>query len=97
MALKNPTTNEYLRIERVTFDGEYCSNVDYKIYANEAHRESGDTDFLHSKSGSVNSGALQAEFAKKANPELSIIDNIKTAAYNAIKADTFEISNWADC
>ena len=97
MAFKNPSTGEYLRIERVTFDGEYCSNVDYRTYANQTHRESGDTDFLHSKLGSVNSGLLQIEFAKMANPELSIIDNIKTAAYNAIKADTFEISNWQDC
>ena len=91
------TNGEYLRIESITIDADYICSVNYKIYASQAHRNSGDTDFLHSKMGNVNSGALQTKLALNANSSMSIIDNLKTQSYEAIKADTFEISTWTDC
>lgn len=92
MALQNPATGEYLKITSIQL-GDW-SSINYDIYANLEHRENGDTEFLHKKTGTVNSGALQAELAKNANSTKSIIDNFKTAGYKAIVADSFDFSAW---
>lgn len=96
MALQNTETGEYLKIDSLQIADNSKHSISYSKYANIEHRESGDTDFLHKQTGSVNSGHLQTELAKKSNADLSILDNFKTAGYNAIKADTFEFSNWSD-
>lgn len=88
---------EYLRIESIIIDSNYVCNVNYKIYANIQHRQTGDTEFLHSKFGNVNSGALQIKLNENADNTLSIINNLKKASYEAIKQDNFEFSNWSDC
>lgn len=92
MALQNPTTGEYLKITSIQL-GEW-SSINYDIYANLEHRGNGDTEFLHKKIGTVNSGALQTELEKNAASTKSITDNLKTAGYKAIKLDSFEFSDW---
>ena len=96
MALQGPN-NEYLRIESINIDTDYVCTVSYKIYANLEHRQNGDTQFLHSRFGSVNSGILQTMLNSVADNSLTIINNIKKASYEAIKQDNFEISTWIDC
>lgn len=88
---------EYLKIESIVIDSNYVCTINYKIYANEEHRRNGDSEFLNSKIGGVNSGLLQTKLSELADANLSIIDNLKKAGYEAIKGDTFEISSWTDC
>lgn len=97
MALTNPATGEYLRIEGLALSENSVSQINYSIYANAAHRQSGDTEFLKRKSGFADSGHVADNFASIADSTLSIENNIKTAGYLAIKADNFEFSAWEDC
>lgn len=94
MALQNTSTGEYLKIDSLQISDGSMHSISYSKYASLAHRESGDTEFLHKQTGSVNSGALQTELAKNANSTKSILDNFKTAGYKAIKLDSFEFSDW---
>ena len=90
------TNGEYLRIENIHIDTDYVCTVSYKIYANSNHRQSGDTEFLKSRYGTVNSGILQIKLSENADPLLSIINNLKKQGYESIKADNFEFSSWID-
>jgi len=96
MALQNTSTGEYLKIDSLQISDGSTHSISYSKYASLEHRESGDTEFLHKQTGSVNSGALQTELGKPADTTKSILDNFKTAGYAAIKADTFEFSTWSD-
>lgn len=93
MALQNPTTGEYLRIDSINLN-DSTNSISYSKYASLEHRTTGDTDFLHKQNGTVNSGALQTELEKNAASTKSITDNLKTAGYKAIKLDSFEFSDW---
>ena len=95
MALIGPK-GEYLRIINISLQDGYVNNVSYDIFANEAQRTAGLTEFEVKRSGSVNSGALQTELDKMGDVTRSIVDNFKVASYNAIKNDTFDFSNWTD-
>ena len=90
------TNGEYLRITNISLQDGYVNNVSYDIFQSKEHRTSGDTEFLHKKTGSVNSGALQTELDKTGDSKKSIVDNFKVASYTAIKNDTFDFSNWTD-
>ena len=94
MALQNTSTGEYLKIDSLQISDGNAHSISYSKYASLEHRESGDTEFLHKKIGTVNSGALQTELAKNANSTKSIIDNFKTAGYKAIASDSFDFSTW---
>lgn len=96
MALTDPITGEYLRIDSIRFDRDYICTLDYKIYANIEHRKEANASYRKARFGSVNSGKLQQFLNALPNPALSIIDNVLKAGYEAIKADTFEFSTWQD-
>lgn len=98
MALINPNTNEYLRIKSINIDTDYVCSVYYTIYASKEQRLNPQDypmllirDNLH-----LNSGALQVALSNKADASLSMIDNLKKAAYIAIHNDNFEFSGWED-
>ena len=98
MALQSPN-GKYLKIVSTRFDEDYVSDISYKIYMSKAHRDAPDApewEDFPIKMGGVNSGLLQIQLQKKADANLSLVDNIKKAGYLAIKADTFEISTWLD-
>ena len=102
MALINPIPNdgnkEYLRIKSVHTDFDYIFSMDYAIYLSKEQRNNPEAfpysiirDNLH-----LNSGALQTEMNKKADPNLTIWENVKRAGYIAIHNDNFEFSGWED-
>lgn len=94
MAMQNPETGEYLKIDSLQISDGSMHSISYSKYASLEHRTSGDTEFLHKQTGSVNSGALQTELEKPADTTKSILDNFKTAGYKAIVADSFDFSTW---
>lgn len=97
MALINPQTGQYAKVNRVTTDSNFICTADMEIYVNKEHRlnPSNYPQYMV-LSSHINNGALQTELTKTADSSLSIIDNFKKATYAAIKADNFELSSWAD-
>ena len=86
-------TGEYLKVTDIHISNDRAE-VSYDIYANVEHRTNGDSEYLNKKTGRVNAGKLQIEIAKTPDVNKSIMDNIITATYEAIKSDTFDFSNW---
>ena len=98
MALKNPNTNEYLKITDFHYS-EQTKNwqIDYLIFANLEQRERWDeglSQYERTNSGIYNGAYLQIELSKNANNSITILNNIKQGGYIALKNDMF--NEWID-
>ena len=98
MALKNPTTGEYLKITNFHYDEQYKNwNVGYLIFANIEQRtrwETGLSEYERTGNGLYNGALLQTAYNKIADSSLTILNNIKKEGYEALKEDMF--SAWED-
>ncbi len=96
MALVNQNTNEYLKIISVRNEP---LNVLYYRFPNQQARidwEAGIlANYVNLDLKDYNCDPLRTELMKLSNPEKSIIDNMISAAYEALKNDT-AFSDWVD-
>lgn len=97
MALINSEIGQYAKVSRITIDLNFICTADLEIYVNKEHRlnPSNFQQYMILLSH-INNGALQTELTKKADSNLSILDNFKKATYVAVKADSFDLSTWTD-
>ena len=98
MALKNPNTNEYLKITNFHFDEQsQFWNIGYLIFADKEQRdrwENGLSNYERTESGLYNGAYAQIEMNKNADNAITILNNVKRGGYEALKNDMFE--NWID-
>jgi len=95
MALKNPNTNEYLRIREFHFNDNQNSFM-YDIFLNQEQRQIGDTEYIKHKEGSHTSEIFDNLInANEVNLTESLKNNLKIKSYLALKQTEF--TNWIDC
>lgn len=100
MALKNPETNEYLKVISMQFDFQFGNHhISYFIFANQEQRQRFDAGlseyeiYKHSLYNGI--GHIEAALAVlPANVETAK-DAMFNACYNALKSDMF--NGWEDC
>lgn len=80
MALKNSITNEYLKVNQMTEN-----LVSFDLYKDKKHRQDGDTKYMIHLDCSeyISNGSEYLETLP--DNRKSILDNTKTAGYNALK------------
>jgi hypothetical protein len=94
MALLSPT-GEYLKVTTVNLD---TMDVTYVIYMNEKHRQDGDSRYLRSRIGSYNGSLVERAVMNAADAGKTISNNMKSAAYLALKSDEgLSFKDWTDC
>ena len=94
MALKNLTTNEYLKI-----DFGYLPQPIAKIFKNQISRDSFDQNFDNFRVLNFNIAAFNiAATVATVNVDKSLLNNFKDLAYSLLKAElNAENVVWEDC
>ena len=90
MAIRNGQGN-YLKIVNT----DCINTINYQIWKDQGTREE-PTEFDIFKNVAYTCDNLQTYLLMTANPDLSVLNNVKTKCYQALKA-TYDFMGWEDC